>query len=475
VIPSQSRSRSKGGALVGRAFDLTAQPVPGVETPFRRIVTPIPAPESVDLLETMRRHEPASMLGQPPVVWDRAEGVQVHDRYGNMWLDWSSGVLVTNAGHGAKEVRDAILATVERGLLHTFCFPNAERIELARALAEVAPPELGKVFLLTTGSETIECAVKLMRTYGQRVGGKRKIGIVSFEGDFHGRTLGAQLVGGIPALKEWIVNLDPDMHQVPFPDGFRVTDTSFEVFLRALEAKGVGPDRVAGIVMESFQGGSAAFAPKAYVQAMTRWCREHNILLAFDEVQAGFGRSGRFFAFEHYDVVPDLICCGKGISSSLPLSAVIGRPGLLDLYGPADLTNTHGGNPVCCAAALASLKKIRTGGLTENARETGAVLHRGLAEIAARHRDVIGAVMGRGLVAGLHMVVRGSTLPDGDLAFAVAEKAVQKGLLMFAPVGVGGATVKICPPLTITREAVQDGLTALGEAIAEAAADAECR
>jgi 4-aminobutyrate aminotransferase / (S)-3-amino-2-methylpropionate transaminase / 5-aminovalerate transaminase len=121
------------------------------------------------------------------------------------------------------------------------------------------------------------------------------------------------------------------------------------------------------------------------------------------------------------------------------------------------------------------LKKIRTGGLTENARETGAVLHRGLAEIAARHRDLIGAVMGRGLVAGLHMVVRGSTLPDGDLAFAVAEKAVQKGLLMFAPVGVGGATVKICPPLTITREAVQDGLTALGEAIAEAAADAECR
>ncbi len=314
-----------------------------------------------------------------------------------------------------------------------------------------------------------------MRTYGQRVGGRRKIGIVSFEGDFHGRTLGAQLVGGIPALKEWIVNLDPDMHQVPFPDGFRVTDTSFEVFLRTLEGKGVGPDRVAGIVMETFQGGSAAFAPKAYLQAMTRWCREHNILLAFDEVQAGFGRSGRFFAFEHYGVVPDLICCGKGISSSLPLSAVIGRPELLDQYGPADLTNTHGGNPVCCAAALASLKKIRTGGLTENARETGAVLHRGLAEIAARHRDVIGAVMGCGLVAGLHMVVRGSTLPDGELAFAVAEKAVQKGLLMFAPVGVGGATVKICPPLTISREAVQDGLDALSEAISEATADAERR
>jgi 4-aminobutyrate aminotransferase-like enzyme len=460
---------------VGKAFDLTPKEVPAVHTPFRHIVTPIPVPESVELLEAMRRYEPANMLGQPPIVWDRAEEVQVHDRYGNTWLDWTSGVLVTNAGHGAKEVRDAIVATVERGLLHTFCFPNAERIELARSLAEVAPPGLDKVFLLTTGSETIECAVKLMRTHGLRIGGKRKIGIVSFEGDFHGRTLGAQMVGGIPSLKEWIVNLDPDMHQVPFPDGFRVTDTGFDGFLRALDAKGVGPDRVAGIVMETFQGGSAGFAPKEYVQAMTRWCRQHDILLTFDEVQAGFGRSGKFFAFEHYSVTPDLICCGKGISSSLPLSALIGRPALLDQYGPADLTNTHGGNPVCAAAALASLKKIRADGLTEKARDVGEVLHRGLADIASRHQEIVGAVMGRGLVAGLHMVERGSTVPDGECAFAVVEKALQKGLLMFAPVGLGAATVKICPPLTISPDALRDGLAALAEAVAEAGVARERR
>ena len=453
---------------MGKAFALTPQSVPRVETPFRRIVTALPVPESLTLLDTMRRCEPANMLGQPPVVWDRAEGAQVYDRHGNMWLDWSSGVLVANAGHGAKEVKEAILQTVERGLLHTFCFPNAERIELAHALAVVAPPGLSKVFLLTTGSETIECAVKLMRTHGQRVGGRRKIGIVSFEGDFHGRTLGAQQVGGIPALKEWIVNLDPDMHQVPFPDGFRQRDTSFELFLQTLEAKGVGPDRVAGIVMETFQGGSAGFAPPEYIQALSRWCRQHDILLTMDEVQAGFGRSGTFFAFEHYGVVPDLICCGKGITSSLPLSAVIGRPELLDQYGPADLTNTHGGNPVCAAAALASLRKIQGDGLVERARRMGELLHGGLAEIAARHREAVGAVMGRGLVAGLHIVRPGGAEPDGGLAFAIVEKALQKGLLMFAPVGLGAATVKICPPLTISRDAVEDGLGALAEAIAEA-------
>lgn len=455
---------------MGKAFDLTPKRVRAVGTPFRRIVTEIPAPESVETLRLMQRYEPANMLGQPPIVWDRAEGVQVHDPYGNMWLDWTSGVLVTNAGHGAKEVRDAILATIERGLLHTFCFPNAERIALARALAGVAPPGLDKVFLLTTGSETIECAIKLMRTHGQRVGGKRKVGIVSFEGDFHGRTLGAQMVGGIPALKEWIVNLDPDMRQVPFPDGFRVKDTTFDGFRRALDAEGVGPDRIAGIVMETFQGGSAGFAPKEYVQTLARWCRQHSVLLAFDEVQAGFGRTGKFFAFEHYEVVPDLICCGKGISSSLPLSAVIGRGPLLDQYGPADLTNTHGGNPVCAAAALASLQKIRADGLTERARELGEVLHRGLAAIATTYRDIIGAVMGRGLVAGLHMVERGGVAPDGERAFAVVERALHKGLLMFAPVGLGAATVKICPPLTISREALEDGLAALAEAVGEAAA-----
>ena len=126
------------------------------------------------------------MLGQPPSLWDRADGVRVYDRFGNMWLDWRSAALVANAGHGAKEIRDAILTTVECGTLHTFCFPNAERIEVARALSAAAPEGLSKAFSRTTGPETIGCAVKPMRTHGQRVGGTRKIGIVSFEGDFHG-------------------------------------------------------------------------------------------------------------------------------------------------------------------------------------------------------------------------------------------------------------------------------------------------
>jgi len=452
---------------MGKAFGLEPKEVRPVDTKFRKITTKIPAPESLGVLQTLQRFEPVSMTGQPPIVWDRAEGVQVYDRYGNKWLDWSSGVVVANAGHGAAEIKEAIRHQVDKGLLHNYCFPSAERAELVKYLADITPAKLKKVFLLTTGSEATECAVKLARTYGQKVGGKKKIAIISFEAAFHGRTLGAQMIGGIPALKEWIVNLDPDMHQVPFPDGFRTEDTRFDLFVRILEDKGVRPSQVAGVILETYQGGGATFAPKDYIQALARWCREHNILLIFDEIQAGFGRTGTLFGFEHYGVVPDLICCGKGISSSLPLSAVIGRPDVMDLYGPAEMTSTHTGNPVCAVAALASLRKIVEGGLVENARTMGEVLLDGLERIRKRHSQIIGAVHGRGLVAGLHMVKRGSKDPDGDLAFSIVEKAFQKGLLMFAPVGFGGATVKISPPLTITKEAVLDGLSALGEAIDE--------
>jgi len=456
---------------MGKAFDLTPKTIPPVETPFRRIVTSIPAPASLATLRMLLEYEPVSMTGQPPILWDRAEGFQVSDAYGNMWLDWSSGVVVANAGHGAPEVREAILRQVGAGLLHSYCFPNAARAALVEYLARLAPAPLKKVFLLTTGSEATECAVKLARTHGQKVGGPGKLAVVSFERAFHGRTLGAQMVGGVPEQKAWIGNLDPDMHQVPFPDGFRTKDTSFDLFLHTLERRGVRPDRVAGVMLETFQGGGASFAPPAYIQALAGWCRDHRALLIFDEIQAGFGRTGKLFGFEHYGVVPDLFCCGKGISSSLPLSAVIGRPDVLDLYGPAEMTSTHTGNPVCAAAALASVRKVVEGGLIENARVMGEILLSGLKAIGERYPAIVGAVHGRGLVAGLHMVKAGGTEPDGDLAFAIVEKAVQKGLLLFAPVGFGGGTVKIAPPLTITEAAIGDGLVALREAIEDAVAD----
>jgi 4-aminobutyrate aminotransferase/diaminobutyrate-pyruvate transaminase/4-aminobutyrate aminotransferase/(S)-3-amino-2-methylpropionate transaminase len=449
--------------------EVAPREVPPVKTKHRRIVTAIPAPESVPILQRLRRHEPRSMGGQPPVLWDRANGVQVFDRWGNCWLDFSSGVLVTNAGHDHPKIHQAILDQVNHGLVHNYCFPSELRAKVVERLARVAPEGLGKVFLLTTGSEAVECAIKLARTWGRNAS-PEKIGIVSFQNAFHGRTLGSQMAGGIPALKSWIVNLDKDMIQVPFPDGFRGPDTSFEGFLKSLADQGVTPDRVAGVMTETYQGGNSSFAPPEYVQKLRGWCDAHGALLIFDEVQAGFGRTGTYWGFEHYGVVPDLICCGKGISSGLPVSAVIGRPEIMDLYPAGSMTSTHTGNPVCLAAVLANLELIDEENLVQNARRLGEVLQPEVRRIGKRFADNVGAVHGKGLVASLQMVKPGGVEPDAETARKIVWRCVEKGLMLFAPVGYAGASVKIAPPLVIDEEALREGIGVIEEAVGECVA-----
>src|ERR1043166_511830 len=224
---------------MAKEFSLTPKRVPRVETALRRIVTDFPVPESLPTLQKLYKYEPVAMRGQPPIVWDHAEGFQVYDKYGNCWIDWSSGVLITNAGHGRQEIIDAVSRQAASHLLTNYCFPSEIRSRLVERLSNLMPEPLKKIFLLTTGSETVECAIKLCRTHGLKAGGRGKHIIVSFVDAFHGRTLGSQQAGGIPALKEWIVNLDRGFVQAPFPDGFHVPDTSFEFFQRSLSDLGV--------------------------------------------------------------------------------------------------------------------------------------------------------------------------------------------------------------------------------------------
>jgi len=455
---------------MGKEFSIEPRVVPEINTPFRRIRSPLPHPDSLPILETLRLLEPQSMRGQPPVVWHRAEDIFVFDAFGNQWLDWTSGVLVANSGHGSRELREAIVAQAQSGLLHNYVFPSEIRARLVRELATFAPPGLDKIFLLTTGSEATECALKLARNWGLKTGGREKITLVSAERGFHGRTLGAQLAGGIPGQKSWIVNEDPAIVQVPFPDGYWTEDTSFRVFEESLQKQQVRPENVCGVLFETYQGVGPDFAPAEYIRQLADWCRKNGALLMFDEVQSGFGRTGKFWAFEHYNVVPDVICCGKGISSSLPLSAVIGRAEIMDQFPPGSMTSTHTGNPVCCAAALANLRRLRAEDLAGNAARLEPVLATGLREIQARYPAVVGHCTCRGLVAGMQMVKAGRKEPDPDLAHAVVEHCFRKGLLLFSPVGAWGQTVKIAPPLTSSAAALQEGIEVLAEAVAQARA-----
>ncbi|HUU44023.1 MAG TPA: aspartate aminotransferase family protein, partial [Planctomycetota bacterium] len=421
---------------MGKPYPMVPKKVKHVRTRNRVICTKIPVPESLPILKRLRRYEPVSMTGQPLVVWDRARGCNVYDKWGNKWLDWSSCVLVANAGHGRREIANAVIRQARHGMLANYCFPSEVRSLLVEKLVKVAPKGLDKCFVLTTGSEATECALKLARTYGQSVGGKKKIGIVGFEKAFHGRTLGAQMMGGIPSLKSWIVNEDPDIVQVPFPDGYWNEDTSFEGFLRALKKRKMTPARIAGVITETYQGGGADFAPKAFMQKLRRWCTKHKIVLIDDEVQAGFGRTGKFWGCEHYGIIPDLICCGKGITSSLPLSALLGKKKFMDQYGPAEMTSTHTGSPIPAVTALASVDIIVKEKLAENAARMGKVLMQGLNRLAKKYSDVVGCVHGKGLVAGVHIVKKTNRKEkDPDLAWKVVKACVEKGLLMFAPVG----------------------------------------
>ncbi len=450
------------------SYNMAPRDVAKVSTEYRKIQTKIPVPESLSILKSLEKTEPRSMHGQPPIIWDRAEGINVYDKWGNMWLDWSCGVLVTNAGHGREAVCEALKELIERPLIATYVFPHEQRAELAERLQALSPDkDEYKVFLLSTGSEATENAIKLARTYGVHRGGAKKHVIIGFDGAFHGRTLGAQLAGGMPGQKEWIVKTDVGFINTPFPDGFRNENLDFDQFLQTLRDKDLSGEDIAGVISESYQGIGPYFFPDRYAQDLERWCRDNDVVLIMDEVQAGFGRTGKWFTYEHYGIKPDLICCGKGISSSLPISAVIGREDIMNLYPPGAMTSTHSGSPFPIAAAIANLKIMEEEKLVEKAAALEPVFKEGLERIRAKHSERIGAVRVRGLVGGLLMVKPGSKEPDGDMALSINERCFEKGILMFAPVGIEHDCVKIAPPLTIPQDALEEGLSVLEESCDE--------
>jgi 4-aminobutyrate aminotransferase-like enzyme len=449
-------------------YSLEPVEVPRVNTKYRTIKTKIPVPQSLAIFKTLEKTEPRSMRGQPPIVWDRAESFTVYDRWGNRWIDWSSCVLVSNIGHGRKEIRKAIVQQAEKGLLATYVFVHEKRAELTRALQKLAPePNNYRVFLLSTGSEAIENSLKLAKTYALEKSGPAKKYIISFNNAFHGRTMGAQLAGGLEKLKNWLVERDPCFVQVPFPDGYKNEDISFDLFLDTLEEKGVARADICAVITESYQGVGPDFMPLEYAQKLEEFCRKNDIVTIFDEIQAGFGRTGKMFTFQHYRIKPDLIVCGKGISSSLPLSAVMGRKDIMDLYKPGSMTSTHSASPICVASAIENLKVLKRDKLVENAARMGEILIPELKKIQQKYPSVLGCLQGKGLVAGIQVVKAGTKEPDPDTALEINVKSFQKGLLMFAPVGIAGECLKMAPPLTITEEPLRESIAVFEEAVDE--------
>jgi len=458
--------------MAGHEFSRSPQQVPLVSTAHRTIKTAIPAPGTELILDNLDRYESRSMHGQFPLIWERAVDASVFDIAGNRWIDFTSTIFVANVGHSNPRVTAAMQATMESPIYSCYAYPNRIRADYLQRLIAFAGKPFEKAFLLSAGTEATEAALKLMRMHGQKHG-KRRRGIICVEGNWHGRTMGAQMMSSNLAQRDWIGFQDVDIHHIPFPYPWALNSSSPEAFLEAglkkLEAKGIDLKQdVCGFMLETFQGWGAVFYPKEFVQAIEKICRKHDVLLAFDEMQAGFGRTGRRFGFQHYEVTPDLIACGKGMGGGVPLSGVLGRAEIMDLPEIGNMSSTHSANPLVCAAGLAVIDELEQRDLPGDAARKGELLFKGLGALQQRFPDRISTLLGKGLIAAVLFRHPETGAPDGAFTSRVAERCMQKGLLV---VHTGRESIKIGPPLTIADDALLEGVDVLGEAIAEVVAE----
>ena len=463
----------------GQGFELEARETKRIETKHRRIVTPIPVPESFELIREMQTYEPISNAGQPLIVWDHTEdGYKVCDPYGNKFIDFSSGVMITNVGHGNSEIIDAIKATLDKPLLCSYLHPTKERVEAAKAICSISPIPDSKAFMLSAGTEAVEAAVKVARTYAKQKGGPDKKVIVSFEGAFHGRTLASQMVGGQPTLKEWIPNLDPDIFQAPWPNAYDhewanpeapgfTEEGMFQKFLDTIDAHGVEYKNIAAVVIESYYGNLCYPMPKSFAKNLRKFCDDYDICLVMDEIQIGCCRSGKMFGFQHYDILPDLFTTAKGLSGGLPQSALVGRKELMDIYAPNTMTSTHSGSPVASAGTAASIKFMVENKLDEVAAEKGKIMEKMLKDLWAKYPNRISYVSGLGMAWAVTFAEADTHKGQPEFALEVTKKCNENGLTFFAAVGAG-ITMKLTPPLTIPEDALIEGLEAYATAVAEA-------
>ena len=453
--------------MASNSFSLNPIDVKKVNTKFRNIQTKIPVPESIPLFKQLFNLETRAMHGQIPLIWDKAEDFSIFDKWGNKWIDFTSTIFVANAGHANKRIVDGLKNLLEKPLLHTYTYLSLERLDYLKYLIENTPAQFEKAFLLSAGTETTEVALKLMRMYGQKIA-KEKVGIICLQGAYHGRTMGAQFMNGPSSERNWIAYEDPNIHHIDFPYPWFIENPEefFENEISALlEKKGLNPKKhLSGFMLETYQGWGAVFYPKEFVKALEKFAKENSMLIAFDEMQSGFGRTGKLFGYQHYEVEPDILCCGKGASSGPPLSIVLGSSELMDLPNIGSMSSTHSANPISCVAGLENMKALLEDGLIMKASLLGDIFHQKLNCIRQKYPNHLRYISGKGLVAAL-IFLDESDYPLSKLCDKISELAFQRGLLV---VHTGRESIKLAPPLSISKEALLEGLDVLDSAIGDA-------
>jgi 4-aminobutyrate aminotransferase/(S)-3-amino-2-methylpropionate transaminase len=401
-----------------------------------------------------------------PLFADRAENAEVWDVEGKRYVDFAGGIGVLNTGHRNPAVMEAALAQMAR-FTHT-CFqvmlyePYIELAERLNKLVPISGPV--KSLFLSTGAEATENSIKIARAATGRAA------VIALTGSFHGRTwLAMSLTGKVVPYRKPFGAGFPDIWHIPMPIPHYGTTTEDALKqLAFLFRADVDPSRVAAIIVEPVQGEGGFYeVPADLMRALRRICDENGIVLIADEVQTGFGRTGKMFAMEHYDVEPDVICVAKSLAGGFPLSGVVGRAPIMDAAEPGGLGGTYAGNPVACAAALAVLDAIERDGLIERSNRIGARIKARL-EACAKRNDVVPmvAIRGRGSMIAFDIVkARGGAEPDADATRLVVKRAYENGLILLS-CGVFGNGIRILVPLTASDAVIDEGVDILEKALA---------
>jgi 4-aminobutyrate aminotransferase/(S)-3-amino-2-methylpropionate transaminase len=405
-----------------------------------------------------------------PIFASYAENAELWDVEGKRYIDFAGGIAVLNTGHRHPEVVAAAKAQEDKYTHTSFqVVPYEPYVALAEKLNALAPGDFAKkTLLVTTGAEAVENAVKIARAATGRTG------VIAFTGGYHGRTLlTLGMTGKISPYKKDVGPFPSDIFRAPFPsvrDGITVADA-----LTALEnlfLTDAQPERVAAIIIEPVLGeGGYVPVPVEMMQALRAICDKHGILLIADEIQAGFGRTGTWFAIEHSGVAPDLITVAKSMAGGYPVAGVIGRAEVMDAVMPGGLGGTYGGNPVACAAALAAIEAIEAEGLLARSTELGHRFKARFAEIGARTAPYrMWDIRGLGAMIGVEFVTDFETAtPDADLTKRVCTEALKRGLILLA-CGLHGNAVRIMVPLTASDEIIEEGMAIFEQALAAAVA-----
>jgi len=402
-----------------------------------------------------------------PLAIVQGEGAFLIAETGERYLDFASGYGVTSTGHCHPRVVRAAQEQAARLIHVSTTVVNTRLLELAERLVAVTPPGLEMLFFHSAGAEAVEAAIKLTR----RVTGRREF--IVFRGAFHGRTTGALALTTSKALyRQGHDPFIPGVHVAPYATPYRCPaggggDDCAAACLAELDrilAHDADPSQVAAIFVEPILGeGGYIDPPPAFLQGLRERCDRYGILLVADEIQSGVGRSGKWWAIAHAGVVPDLMTVAKGIASGFPLSALVGRPDIMSQWPPGAHGTTFGGNPVSCAAALATLDVIEDEGLVDNAAARGRQLRDGLREIQADH-PVIGDVRGKGLMVGVEFV-GAEAVPHPEAAAAVKDRCLQAGILI-SRCGPHNQTLRLAPPLIITADEIDLFLRRFRRAVA---------